>query len=319
MKNRYENIPLISKSERLGIALIIFHLFWWLFIPIAWKGYSSLHECSSIAIQEDTIAKKDPIAIKKPWKINLHDKKLAQAESEDYQSTEMTLLPFDPNKFSDSIGRVCKIPRGVRRNILKYIHAGGQFKTSEDLLKIYGMTPALFQRLRPYLKLPLVSKKIKELPIDRKSILQSRDLNKITVHELLQTLHIDTKLAFRMAQYRSLLGGFVDLNQLKEIYEMPDSIFLKMQSRLKIETQPKKIFINLADFQQLNKHPYIRYNNAKLILAYKKQHGMITNLDFLQPNYIKEPLKFELLKKYINYSSDSLTADHFDRLPDIQR
>jgi len=319
MKNRYDDIPIISKSERLGLALIIFHLFWWLFIPIAWKGYSSLHESSSIAMQEDTIARKDPIAIKKPWKINLHDKKHAQPESENYHQTEMTLLPFDPNEFSDSIGRACKIPKGVHRNILKYIHAGGQFKAPEDLLKIYGMTPALFQRLRPYLKLPVVSKKIKEIPFDRKSNLQSRDLNKLTVYELLQTLHIDSKLAFRMVQYRSLLGGFVDLKQLKEIYELPDSIYLKMQNRLTIETMPKKIFINLADFQQLNKHPYIRYNNAKLILAFKKQHGLITNLDFLQPNYIKEPIKFELLKKYINYSSDSLTSDHLDRLPDSQR
>lgn len=319
MRNRYEEIPLISKSESLGIALITFHLFWWLFIPIAWKGYSSLHESSSIAMQADTVNNKDLIALNKQRKINSSDEKRTTTNSVDFYQPEITLLPFNPNEFSDSIGRAYKIPKGVHRNILKYVHAGGKFNSPEDLLKIYGMTPALFQRLRPYIKLPVVLKQRKETRIAREANLHSSDINKITVHELLQTLHIDSKLAFRLVQYRSLLGGFVDLNQLKEIYELPDSIYLKLRSSVTVETMPTKIFINLADFHQLNKHPYIRYQNAKLILAYKKQHGLITNLDFLKPNYIKEPMKFELLKNYINYSSDSLTTDHLDRLPDRQR
>jgi competence ComEA-like helix-hairpin-helix protein len=43
-----------------------------------------------------------------------------------------------------------------------------------------------------------------------------------------------------------------------------------------------KININTAGLEQLKKHPYIKFNKAKLLIAFREQHGKYHTADELK-------------------------------------
>jgi len=68
-----------------------------------------------------------------------------------------------------------------------------------------------------------------------------------------------------------------------ETYGLPDSSFQKIRQYLKLETvSVRKININNATLDELKAHPYIRYNVANPIIAYRNEHGSFTRIDDLK-------------------------------------
>ena len=103
------------------------------------------------------------------------------------------------------------------------------------------------------------------------------DINKADSAEFEQLPGIGEKLSVRIVKYRDRIGGYTKLEQLKEIYGLQDSNFLKFKHLLVIQKEfiPTKIFINKSTYGDLRKHPYISYVFAKSIMAYIKMHGSI--------------------------------------------
>ena len=85
---------------------------------------------------------------------------------------------------------------------------------------------------------------------------------------------IGSKLAQRIINFRSKLGGFYKTEQVAETFGLPDSTFQKIKSRLSISSSTiKQLNINTATVDELKTHPYIRYNIANAIVQYRAQHG----------------------------------------------
>lgn len=81
-------------------------------------------------------------------------------------------------------------------------------------------------------------------------------------------------LAGRIVKYRENLGGLHSQNQLLEVYgvtqEVADRVFEYFPLTTRIS---QKLKINELDAADLAKHPYINFGHAKVIVAYRKQHG----------------------------------------------
>ena len=81
-------------------------------------------------------------------------------------------------------------------------------------------------------------------------------------------------LAGRIIKYRENLGGLHQERQLLEVYgvtqEVADRVFEYFPLSGRID---RKIKINELDAAELAKHPYINFGHAKVIVAYRKQHG----------------------------------------------
>lgn len=94
---------------------------------------------------------------------------------------------------------------------------------------------------------------------------------------------IGEKLSARIVKYRERIGGFIMIDQLKDIYGMQDSNFMKFKPFVKVDHLfiPHKIMINKATYAELRRHPYINHLFAKSILAYIKMHGSISGQDEL--------------------------------------
>lgn len=105
------------------------------------------------------------------------------------------------------------------------------------------------------------------------------DINKADSIDFEKLPGIGEKLSARMVKYRERLGGYIMIDQLKEIYGLQDSNFLKFRHRIKVENdfKPHQITINRASYSDLMKHPYMSPLFVKSILAYIKMHGFVSD------------------------------------------
>jgi DNA uptake protein ComE-like DNA-binding protein len=109
------------------------------------------------------------------------------------------------------------------------------------------------------------------------------DINKADSIDFEKLPGIGEKLSARMVKYRERLGGYYKIEQLKEIYGMQDSNFIKFKHLIKVQTdfKPHQISINRASYSELRQHPYLSHLFVKSVLAYIKMHGFISGEDEL--------------------------------------
>jgi len=89
-------------------------------------------------------------------------------------------------------------------------------------------------------------------------------------------------LAGRIVKYRESLGGLHQEKQLLEVYgvtqEVADRVFEYFPLTPHIR---QKLKINELEAAELAQHPYINFGHAKVIVAYRKQHGNYKTADEL--------------------------------------
>lgn len=108
---------------------------------------------------------------------------------------------------------------------------------------------------------------------------------------------IGSKRARQIVKYRSLLGGFVTAEQIKEVYNINDSLYNSISQYLSIkDSSIKKININSCTIKQLKNHPYVKWNIANSIVSYRDQHGSYKSLnELLKIHIISNELYFKIV------------------------
>lgn len=99
----------------------------------------------------------------------------------------------------------------------------------------------------------------------------------------------------RIIKYQKWLGGFHDVNQLKEVYGLTDSLVESFRDKLIITEPYRKIQINSVQEKELGKHPYLSWKQAKLIIRYRKHHGTIDYKKWQQLKGIPKETKTKLI------------------------
>ncbi|WP_275871187.1 helix-hairpin-helix domain-containing protein [Algoriphagus sp. CAU 1675] len=89
-------------------------------------------------------------------------------------------------------------------------------------------------------------------------------------------------LASRIIKFRENLGGFQDKSQLGEIYGLKADVIEKIWDYFDFDPGIRqKIKVNLWDVGDLAKHPYIGFGEAKVLVAFRTQHGPFQQADDL--------------------------------------
>lgn len=138
---------------------------------------------------------------------------------------------------------------------------------------------------------------------DRKHNYPVIELNSADTIELQLLRSVGPTFAQRIARYRDRLGGFVRSDQLFEVYGMTADRFNQFASQLSIDTSKvHKININSATVDQLRKHPYLDYYQAKsIVLARQRGVRFNTMSDLLLVNTI-DTVTITKLQGYIQFN-----------------
>ena len=118
--------------------------------------------------------------------------------------------------------------------------------------------------------------------------------------------------AGRIIKYRENLGGLIQVEQLKEVYGLKPETLPLIWEYFDFDTvAPRKLAINLLSVEELAKHPYISYQEAKVLVAYRKQHGGYSHAqDLLNIRLFKEDWVLKI-RPYLNF----ITIEKKDSIP----
>ncbi len=185
---------------------------------------------------------------------------------------------FDPNSASSADLKQFGFSNYQANNLLGYREKGGVFHNTTDVLKIYGIDSAFYERISKYILIqPIEVKKVLE-PKSEISI----ELNTADSVDLLQLKGIGATYAARIIKYRNLLGGYYSKKQLSEIYNFPEETYARIQSQIDVDTlQIVKLRVNFAEFSELIRHPYLNKVQVTALLDSRETNGPLKNISEL--------------------------------------
>jgi competence protein ComEA len=237
---------------------------------------------------------------------------LKWSEEHPQEKDNLTLFRFNPNTVSaiemDSLG----IKGPLAQRIERYRSKGGKFRTRSDLQKIYGFDSILYAKLEPFVDLPAVLPKTKKAVENRPNstrfaaipparIKEIFDLNVADTAVLDGVYGIGPALARRIVEYRDRLGGFVYESQLYEVWGLDSAVVERTMDQAVIADDfvPKSIKINTATEAELASHPYIKPKTARLIVAYRFQHGNFSSIEDLGKTILIDAKTYDRIKPYL--------------------
>jgi len=239
------------------------------------------------------------------------------------------LIPFNPNTADSVLFVSLGLKPYVAKNILKYRKKGGVFRKTEDFARIYGIEPALFERIKPFIRLQdqrsdfprkeqsLVSTgNVSEISrqnnvtsavqatssVSKPAELNRMEINRMDTTTLQQLKGIGSVTADRITRYRNRLGGFYSMHQLEEIKGLYPETLTRLQAMLKMDTtQITKLNANKVSLEKLKAHPYISFYQAKVIVELRKARSGIKNIRELADFKEFTAADIERLKWYLAF------------------
>lgn len=236
-------------------------------------------------------------------------------------------FPFDPNTAdSTALLRLGLSPWQVR-SIYRYRAKHGRYHEPEDFMRVPNMTVEQWERLKDYIRIapqfryvdppkrkpipkettafseqyPVETPKAPRDTFPRQEKLrqgQTIDINTADTTLLKMIPGIASKRAARIVSYRQALGGFVNVEQAMEAIELPDSVLKYMTvSALPV----RKININRLSVQQMMKHPYLNFYQAKAIFEYRRNKGELHSVEELSRLEAFRTTDLDRLSHYVTF------------------
>lgn len=290
----------LSHSQTNGFIVLISLLVIILFSEPLWQWYKSGKDLDFTADQ----AKLDSLIL--VW-----EKSASTAMKHENSSLPSKKFLFDPNRITDEQFAQLGFSPSLLRRIIRYREKGGKFRLKSDLLKIYGMDSSLYQNLYTFIDLPVKiepgkrtenkpRKYERHTPFDLKRF-EKFDLNLVDTSQLKKINGIGVKLSLRIVNYRDALGGFVNMEQLSEIYGLDTAVVsrLRQKSFISNDFRPSQIYLNTADEPALAAHPYLKKQAARSIVAYRFQHGRFQTIDDLRKIHTMDDQTIQKITPYL--------------------
>ena len=217
------------------------------------------------------------------------------------------LKPFDPNVLAYNDWLKLGVPAKTVSVILRYRKAGGKFNKAEDILRIYGMNENKARELIPFVSIDPQktasnasdSSKWKSRVTEKKEFVVL-ELNGADSISLVKLYRIGPALSHRIIEYRNKLGGFIDLNQLTEIWGFDEDYLYDLKGKIRVDEQiSHKMNINQVEVQELSLHPYFKYKLSNAIVNYRKQHGPFRDLNQLKNIVLINDSVFLRISRYL--------------------
>ena len=208
------------------------------------------------------------------------------------ENRQVERFAFDPNTADSTELLRLGLHYWQVRNIYKSRAAGGVYRRPADFARLYGLTRKQYRELEPYIHIssdyaPAAGLFAEERHERRDTthryptklkVGEQLDLNLSDTTALQRVPGIGPYFAGRIVRYRQRLGGFYSARQLKEIEDFPEEAIFFFRTSNNIH----KINVNMLKLNELKRHPYINYYQAKAIIDYRRLRGPLHSLDELR-------------------------------------
>jgi DNA uptake protein ComE-like DNA-binding protein len=202
---------------------------------------------------------------------------------------------FDPNYIAYEELLKLGLSDRVARTLVKYRNSGGKFNSKQDLMKVYGLKMADFNRLEPYIDIPSVP-----VPAVKKQVPMAFELNGTDTLQLQGIYGIGPVFANRIIRYRDLLGGFYSREQLKEVYGLKEEQYEEIIMHVFIDTSfLRRMNLNSVERETLSMHPYLTAYQADAIIAYREYKGEWKDIHEIMWNQLLPDSVFERISPYL--------------------
>lgn len=241
-----------------------------------------------------------------------HVAEVAEAVTDHEGGVGPSRFPFDPNTAdSTQLLQLGLRPWQVRA-IYKYRAAGGIFRSKQDFARLYGLTVKEYRELEPYIRISADYRPASTLVASDKAVPprdtlrfpvklqagQTIDLATADTNQLRRVPGIGSYYARRIVDYGRRLGGYASTNQLQEIDGFPATAlpYITLST-----VAVSKLQVNSLSLDELRRHPYVNYYQARAIVDYRRQHGRITDLAELRllPPFTEADIA--RLRPYVDY------------------
>ncbi|NMB73470.1 MAG: helix-hairpin-helix domain-containing protein [Bacteroidales bacterium] len=231
----------------------------------------------------------------------------------------ISVVPFDPNILAEEDWQRIGLTKRQAGIIIRYRNAGGRFRKPEDLFRIYGLDSTWVRSIIPYVQIPQSRAKetdtaVHESPGGEKKFYSQEyhkptnpgshyagEINTADSVALVRLNGIGPVTARRIINYRTRLGGFVSMEQLREVYGMhPEMLKVLNEYFVCDSLHIKKIPVNRVGEKELSLHPYLSRWNARSILKFRDIKGKITDVNELKDNQILPDSVFRKIYPYLS-------------------
>jgi competence protein ComEA len=214
------------------------------------------------------------------------------------------LFMFNPNRITSDSLLILGLSEKQAGTIINYRNKGGRFQQSSDIKKIYGIDEQTAAVIIPYI---VIANDTTGFRNSRSANYEQRsfkrlDLNKCDSAALVRLPGIGPVLSSRIIKFRNLLGGFASVDQLKEVYGLPETTFNDLLDKVFADSSAVTcIKINDVGFRELSRHPYFERYEIQSIIKYKELKGRFTDIAELVDNKILSAEKAKKLSPYLKF------------------
>jgi DNA uptake protein ComE-like DNA-binding protein len=203
------------------------------------------------------------------------------------------VYPFNPNFISDYKGYKLGMSLEEIDRLLAFRKENKYVNSAEEFQKVTKISDSLLNAISPFFKFPDWIQNKNSFKTDKVNYVQKEyqkkgkivllDINEVSQEDLMKIFGIGEALSLRILKQKEILGGFVSMEQMKDVWGLSPEVLFELNTHFKIYSVPdfKKIAINDASLKELAQFPYFRYILAKEIITYRSMNGNFNNIEDL--------------------------------------
>jgi DNA uptake protein ComE-like DNA-binding protein len=217
------------------------------------------------------------------------------------------IYPFNPNFITDYKGSKLGMSVAEIDRLLNFRKTNQYVNSASDFQKVTQVSDSLLNTISPYFKFPDWVNKSKNnnfKPFEKKTVkIIVLDINLATKEDLIKIYGIGPALSDRILKQKDVLGGFVSMKQMWDIWGLSPEVIENLNKYFKVTALPKikMIDINNSSIKELMLFPYFKYSLAKAIVTYRSMNGDFKNSEDLTKINGFPSEKLDIISLYLEF------------------
>ena len=271
--NKLKSLFVFTSDQRKGIFALLFFIialqFAYFFVDFSIPTNEDPEEQKWLSLQPQVDSMKMDIANKRP-----------------------KMYLYNPNFITDYKGYKLGMSVDEIDRLLAFRKENKYVNSSQEFQNVTKVSDSLLNVMAPYFKFPdwvnnkKEYKEFKKYPnqaFAKNEKIVLIDINQATKEDLIKIYGIGEAISVRILKQKEVLGGFVSMEQMKDVWGLSPEVIENLNSHFKVSVLPnfKKIDINNASLKELSQFYYFKYPLAKEIVTYRSMKGNISNIEDL--------------------------------------